>query len=63
MELWIKRYGLWKLSGKNGIFRRFWIFWSGWWFFGAKDRALAEFENFQGFLLIFEGLEWFRTCL
>jgi hypothetical protein len=24
MELWMKRYGLWKLSGVKRFFRRFW---------------------------------------
>jgi hypothetical protein len=58
-ELWIKRYGLWKLSGVKWSFKEVlgailefleWL--EG---LGAKDMALVNFGDFQGFLWNFGG--------
>jgi hypothetical protein len=45
-------------QGQNGLFlggsvEILEFFWSGWWVFGAKDRALVEFGKFSGVFVDF----------
>jgi hypothetical protein len=63
LELWLQRYGLWKLlwakwsfQEGSGVFLKFWEWLEG---LRAKDRALAKCGKFLGFLGEFLGyLEW-----